>query len=154
MHISACIIYQAFNDQHRLHWAPSTKGDNTILNSILIYKYIHGRAQHHWAAKLKLKTRCMYHLWSNYCLVIKHQVTKSLQCVHTLLHCIVKYIEGQHTRVTLILQIWFLQLLHGFRLFHMCHIFRHASVSSTYPCPSVSPLVRWSHFRISNLWSP
>ena len=29
-------------------------------------------------------------------------------------------------------------------------IFRHASVSSTYPCPSV----RWSHFRISNLWSP
>ena len=30
-------------------------------------------------------------------------------------------------------------------------IFRHARVSSTYPCQSVGPLVRPSHFRISNL---
>ena len=33
-------------------------------------------------------------------------------------------------------------------------IFRHASVSCTCPCKLVGPLVRWSHFRISNLWSP
>ena len=32
-------------------------------------------------------------------------------------------------------------------------IFRHASVSRTYPCPLVSQSVSWSHFRISNLWS-
>ena len=32
-------------------------------------------------------------------------------------------------------------------------IFRHASVSSTYPCKSVSKSVSKSHFRISNLWS-
>ena len=42
-----------------------------------------------------------------------------------------------------------LQSLHG--------IFRHASVSSTYPCKLVGPSVRWlvrpSHFPISNLWS-
>ena len=36
-------------------------------------------------------------------------------------------------------------------------VFRHARVSSTYPSKSVSPLVGWSYFRISNcqrLWSP
>ena len=32
--------------------------------------------------------------------------------------------------------------------------FRHASISSTYPCPSVCKSAGWSHFRISNLWSP
>ena len=30
-------------------------------------------------------------------------------------------------------------------------VFRCASISSTYPCLSVRPLVGWSHFRISNL---
>ena len=41
---------------------------------------------------------------------------------------------------------------------HMCltchshsHIFRCASISTTYPCLSVRWSVRWSHFRISNL---
>ena len=38
-------------------------------------------------------------------------------------------------------------------IFVFYYIFRHASVSSTYPCPSVSWSVSWSHFRISNLWS-
>ena len=37
-------------------------------------------------------------------------------------------------------------------------LFRHASVSRTYPCKlvrwSVGPLVGQSHFRIFNLWSP
>ena len=32
-------------------------------------------------------------------------------------------------------------------------VFRHASVSSTYPCKLVGKLVGKSHFRISNLWS-
>ena len=53
---------------------------------------------------------------------------------------------------------WGVSLLGGFQAnFHKWEIspciFRHASVSSTYPCPSVCKSVGWSHFRISNPWS-
>ena len=46
--------------------------------------------------------------------------------------------------------------LNGYSVnFHLSGvIFRHASVSSTYPCKSVRPSVSKSHFWISNLWSP
>merc|ERR1712208_62179 len=32
-------------------------------------------------------------------------------------------------------------------------LFRHTSVSRTFPCTLVSKSVSWSHFRICNLWS-